>query len=94
MRLWMLRLGKNIFLGWRLFNLPTWKEERVLRGGKKILDTLANLAYKALLALAMVFELKRRREHPRRRVSRSMRASVTAGGSAPGRRLDSGRSPE
>lgn len=67
MRLSVLRISKSLFLGWRIFNLPTKREERILRRAKKALDTAADLVWKTLAVLAMMFELKRRRENPGRR---------------------------
>ena len=67
MRLLWIRLGWEFLKDWRFFNLPTQREERVLRRWKRALDLLANLAWKVLLALGTFFEVKRRRESPGKR---------------------------
>lgn len=62
MRRFLIKGSWSFFQNWRFFNLPTPKEEQVLRKWKRGLDTAAGLIWKIFLTLAMVFEVKRRRK--------------------------------
>lgn len=66
MRRFAMRIFWFVFREWRFFNLPTEKEEQILFRWKHVFDSVANALFKVLLGLAMFFEVRRRKESPRR----------------------------